>query len=395
MKKRTGKRFAAAAIVAAAVSMAWGCGNKEADTESETETSVAESETAEDGSETAAEEEEIVRPESLGEIKLGEYKGIEVETEEPYIVTDEEVDSYIKTYILPQNKQSVDDEIMEGDTANIDYVGTIDGVEFDGGSDEGFDLEIGSGRFIDGFEDGLIGHKKGETVSLDLTFPEDYSPNPDLAGQAVVFEVTINSISEPAALTDEWAAANTDYGTAEEYRNAQKESLVQQTDNEYESQVKSDLFQQVTENSEIKDYPEEALNDLKTDIETQMDNLYTSTYGVSLDEYLESQGISQEEADQSFDETAKSYLSQYMITQAILDAEGITLTEADYEKALDEFAQLSGFSDGEAIKSMYSDMTVLKGNVLWNVACDAIMSTANITETTETAEETQTEEAAQ
>lgn len=159
--------------------------------------------------------------------------------------------------------------------------------------------------------------------------------------------------------------------------------------------MKSDLFQQVTENSEIKDYPEEALNDLKTDIETQMDNLYTSTYGVSLDEYLESQGISQEEADQSFDETAKSYLSQYMITQAILDAEGITLTEADYEKALDEFAQLSGFSDGEAIKSMYSDMTVLKGNVLWNVACDAIMSTANITETTETAEETQTEEAAQ
>src|SRR5699024_3182806 len=237
---------------------------------------------------------------------------------------------------------------LENDTVNIDYTGYLDGEAFDGGSAQGQDLLIGSGSFIDGFEDGLIGHKKGETVSLDLTFPEDYSPNPDLAGQAVVFEVTINSISEPVQLTDQWVAANTDYSTAEEYRNAQKESLVQQTDNEYESQVKSDLFQQVTENSEIKDYPEEALNDLKTDIETQMDNLYTSTYGVSLDEYLESQGISQEEADQSFDETAKSYLSQYMITQAILDAEGITLTEADYEKALDEFAQLSGFSDGEA-----------------------------------------------
>ena len=389
------KKLVALLLTVGVLGLAAGCSNEEENENTEN--------TAQE-----TEEESVVNEEGLvvavdvdnleDYVTLGEYQNLTVEEEPKAEVTEEDVDSYIERQLI-NNYDPVevteDRAVQENDTVNIDYTGYLDGEAFDGGSAQGQDLLIGSGSFIDGFEDGLIGHKKGETVSLDLTFPEDYSPNPDLAGQAVVFEVTINSISEPAQLTDQWVAANTDYSTAEEYRNAQKESLVQQTDNEYESQVKSDLIQQVTENSEIKDYPEEALKDLKTDIETQMDNLYTSTYGVSLDEYLESQGISQEEADQSFDETAKSYLSQYMITQAILDAEGITLTEADYEKALDEFAQLSGFSDGEAIKSMYSDMTVLKGNVLWNVACDAIMSTANITETTETAEETQTEEAAQ
>ena len=201
------------------------------------------------------------------------------------------------------------------------------------------------------------------------------------------FEVTINSISEPPTPTDEWAAANTEYDTAQEYRQSQKESLILQTDNEYEGQVKSDLFQQVADNSEIKDYPEDALNELKADIESQMEAMYSSNYGMSLDEALEAQAVSREEADQSIDSTAKSYLSQYMLTQAILDAEGITLTEEDYEKALDDFAKLSGFTDGDAIKSMYSDVTVLKGNVLWNVACDQIMSTASIAEKAETQEE--------
>ena len=327
-------------------------------------------------------------------VTLGEYQNLTVEEEPKAEVTEEDVDSYIERQLI-NNYDPVevteDRAVQENDTVNIDYAGYLDGEAFDGGTAQDQDLLIGSGSFIDGFEDGLIGHKKGETVSLDLTFPEDYSPNPDLAGQAVVFEVTINSISEPAALTDEWAAANTDYATAEEFRNAQKELLIQQADSDYESQVKSDLFQQVMDNSEIKDYPEEELEELKADIESQMDQMYQAYYGMTLDEALEAQGISKEEAEQSYDETAKSYMSQYLLTQAILDAEGITLTEADYEKALDEFAVLSGFSDGDEIEGNYSDKNVLKRNVLWNVACDEIMSTATVTETAETDDATQTE----
>lgn len=327
-------------------------------------------------------------------VTLGEYQNLTVEEEPKAEVTEEDVDSYIERQLI-NNYDPVevteDRAVQENDTVNIDYAGYLDGEAFDGGTAQDQDLLIGSGSFIDGFEDGLIGHKKGETVSLDLTFPEDYSPNPDLAGQAVVFEVTINSISEPAALTDEWAAANTDYATAEEFRNAQKELLIQQAGSDYESQVKSDLFQQVMDNSEVKDYPEEELEELKADIESQMDQMYQAYYGMTLDEALEAQGISKEEAEQSYDETAKSYMSQYLLTQAILDAEGITLTEADYEKALDEFAVLSGFSDGDEIEGNYSDKNVLKRNVLWNVACDEIMSTATVTETAETDDATQTE----
>lgn len=328
-------------------------------------------------------------------ITLGQYQELTVEESPKEEVTEEDVDEYIQRQMISNYAPvpvTEDRPVQENDTVNIDYIGYQDGEAFDGGTAQGQDLQIGSGGYIEGFEDGLIGHKKGETVSLDLTFPEDYSPNPDLAGKPVVFEVTINSISEPASPTDAWVKENTDYDSAEEYRNAQKETLIQEADNEYESQVKSDLFQQVMQNSEIKDYPEEVLEDLKSDIETQMDQMYSSMYGMTLEEALEAQGVSREEADQSIDETAKSYLSQYMVTQAVLDAENVTLTEEDYEKALDDFAKLSGFEDGDAIESMYSDIHVLKGNVLWNVACDKILETATVTEKAET---DQTEDAAQ
>ena len=369
-----------------------GCSDKEATDKGNTENVVQE-----------AEEESVVNSEGLvvavdtenleNYMTLGEYRNLTVEESPVEETTDEDVDEYIERQ-MTDNYSPVevteDRPVQENDTVNIDYAGYQDGEAFDGGTAQDQDLRIGSGRYIEGFEEGLIGHKKGETVTLNLTFPEDYDPNPDLAGQPVVFEVTINSISQPPALTDDWAAENTDYDTAQEYWDAQKEALIQERTNEYESQVKSDLFQQVMESSQIKDYPEDALNALKSDIETQMDQMYTTMYGMSLEEALEAQGVSAEEAEQSIDESAKSYLSQYMVTQAILDAEGVSLTEEDYEKALDDFAKLSGFENGEAIKSMYSDAGVLKGNVLWNVACDKIMETAVITEPAaeETAEDT-------
>lgn len=363
--------------------LAAGCTGKEKENTKDTENAAEE-----------AEEDSLVNSDGLvvavdvddleNYITLGQYQNLTVEEDPEEEVTEEDVDEYIERQMISNYapvEVTEDRPVQENDTVNIDYIGYEDGEAFDGGTAQDQDLRIGSDSYIDGFEDGLIGHKKGETVTLNLTFPEEYKTNPDLAGKPVVFKVTINSISEPATLTDEWAAANTDYNTAEEYRNAQKESLIQESSNEYESQVKSDLFQQVMENSEIKGYPEELLDDLKSDIRTQMDQMYTSMYGMSLDEALESQGVSGEEADQSIDETAKSYLSQYMVTQAVLDAENVALTEEDYEKALDDFAKLSGFEDGDAMKSMYSDTTVLKGNVLWNVACDKIMETATITET--------------
>ena len=270
-----------------------GCSDRE---ETDTENAVQE-----------AEEESVVNSEGLvvavdvddleNYITLGEYQNLTVEESPVEETTDEDVDAYIERQMIGNYSPvevTEDRPVQENDTVNIDYAGYQDGEAFDGGTAQDQNLRIGSGSYIEGFEDGLIGHRKGETVTLNLTFPVDYEPNPDLAGQPVVFEVTINSISEPPTLTDEWAADNTDYDTAQEYWDAQKEALIQKRANEYESQVKSDLFQQVMENSQIKDYPEDILNDLKSDIETQMDQMYTSMYGMSLDEALEAQGISTE-----------------------------------------------------------------------------------------------------
>ena len=144
-----------------------------------------------------------------------------------------------------------DRAVQKEDTVNIDYTGYMDGEEFEGGSATGDDLLIGSGSFISGFEDGLIGHKKGEEVTLDLTFPEDYQ-NEEMQGKAVQFKVKINKISQAPELTDEWVAANTDYKTVEEYKAAQKELMQKSADADYESQVKSDLFSLVVDGTEFK-----------------------------------------------------------------------------------------------------------------------------------------------
>ena len=131
-------------------------------------------------------------------VKLGDYKNIEVEVDKSYEISDNSVQETIENYFLTapiytENKEK--DTVADGDVANIDYEGTKDGEAFDGGSAKGYNLKIGSGTFIDGFESGLIGKKVGETVDLNLTFPEDYGSE-DLAGKDVVFKVTINSIQD-------------------------------------------------------------------------------------------------------------------------------------------------------------------------------------------------------
>ena len=146
---------------------------------------------------------DLTPPETLGTVKkLGQYTGLELVSEEAKQVTDADVDAYLEQNIMPNFTEQVDGPIQNGDTANIDYEGKKDGVAFDGGTAQGYDLIIGSGSFIPGFEDGLIGKKAGETVDLNLTFPAEYHSE-ELAGQSVVFTVKINSISRQQQLTDE------------------------------------------------------------------------------------------------------------------------------------------------------------------------------------------------
>ena len=147
-------------------------------------------------------------------------------------VDDETVENVLASELARHAYQQevTDRPAKEGDTVNIDYKGMKDGVAFEGGTAQGYDLTLGSGSFIDGFEDGLIGAETGETRNLELKFPYRYKNNPDLAGQPVVFEVTVNKIVETVTpeLTDEYAAENSDYATAEEYREGLRDIMREQ-----------------------------------------------------------------------------------------------------------------------------------------------------------------------
>ena len=161
-------------------------------------------------------------------VKLGEYKNLEVSEQPKPEVTEEVLENNIH-YLLVNNYKPVevteDRAVQQDDTVNIDYTGYMDGKEFEGGADTGADLRIGSGGFIAGFEDGLVGHKKGGRGYPGFDFPNPYKMNESLSGKAVQFKVKINKISAPPTLSDEWVAANTDFKTVEEFRNAQKEAI--------------------------------------------------------------------------------------------------------------------------------------------------------------------------
>lgn len=224
-----------------------GCGKKPAAKPAETETEATESA----AQETLAVED--LTGMDNGTVTLGEYKGIEV-TKDPVEVTDDEVDQAVQSDLSAQAKDAeVDRAIQNGDVVNIDYVGTKDGVAFDGGTAQGYDLNIGSGQFIEGFEEGLVGAKKGDKVSLNLTFPEAYQ-NADLAGKAVVFDVTVNSVKEKQVpeLNDAFVQENTSFKTVDEYKDDKMQTLLKDKNDQAEQKVKSDIYTAILNASKVE-----------------------------------------------------------------------------------------------------------------------------------------------
>ena len=204
----------------------------------------------------------------IGEkVVLGDYKNLEV-VSNVSAITDEDVDNYID-YMLsmsPELVEVTDRDVVEiGDVANIDYEGKKDGVAFDGGTAQGYDLGIGSGSFIEGFEEGLVGVKKGETVDLNLTFPENYH-SADLAGAEVVFTVTVNAIYEEATpeFTDEYVAGLgiENVATVAEYREYLRTMMVE-AEEEYALQdVQTQVISMVTENATVTEVPQELIDSI-------------------------------------------------------------------------------------------------------------------------------------
>ncbi len=326
-----------------AMMLAAGCSKQ---TDNTVSTAVVDTTGAETSTESKAESEAQTTAQGSQEdqVELGEYKGIAY-TPASTEVSDEEVNAEMQA-LADANPiiNEVDRAAAEGDVVNIDYVGMKDGVAFDGGTASGFDLTLGSGDFIAGFEEGLIGTVKGQEVSLNLTFPEEYF-NKDVAGQEVVFDVTVNAVKEsvPVELDDHFVAKYTDYKTVEEFRRATRENLEQYAADSAEEQKKSDVFQKVMENAKVT-VSEETIQKY-FDEQWKVYEEQAAAFGIDMEKLAGFYYMDLEAFKEQIKEVAGAAAKQNAVLKAIAEAEKITIQEEDREKAAEDF----GYESVEAM----------------------------------------------
>ena len=273
-------------------------------------------------------------------VELGEYKGLEI-TLGSYDVTEEDVKNQINSIVLsyPAYEDTDKKEVENGDFVNIDYEGLKDGVAFDGGTANGAILEIGSGTFIDGFEDGLIGKKVGEEIKLDLTFPENYQ-NEELAGQAVVFNVTVNKIVNKKdmnydTLTDKYVTdnfSNQGYKNVTEFKEGVKEQLETSNKATKESDTQKAINQKLAETCKVNGFPEGLL---KQNIDQYMEDFQAqlkSAYGIELAEYLQSVNSTEEDFNAQVEQYVTESLENQLILEAIAKKEKIEIDEKEFDE---------------------------------------------------------------
>lgn len=319
-------------------------------------------------------------------VTLGDYSHIEVACDESaYEVDDEKFANYVNTYIEQNAKDGVyktlDKQTVEnGDVVNIDYTGTIKGKKFDGGSQDGAHLEIGSGTFIDGFEEKLIGHKVGDTFSIKLKFPDDYWSE-DYAGKNVKFKVTIHSIEEKIAfdeMSDEDIAANFEYKTKSEMESSLKESLNNTYQQQKQSEIQKGVIEQLVSVSkaEVPDSLLQAeLDDTVNTARDYAENEMGMEFADYLDQY-EKVSTEQEYRDKITDEVKKN-LEEQLIIDAVIKKEDWTITQAGYDEFLEYCLQSYGMEE-EAFYNRYGGKEKLMLVYAENMLISDIMEKAEL-----------------
>ncbi|MCD8082698.1 MAG: trigger factor [Clostridiales bacterium] len=311
----------------------------------------------------------------MGEVtELGQYLGVEL-TRQSTEVTDEALEAQIQSILdaNPEYLEVTDRAAQNGDIVNIDYVGMKDGVAFDGGTAEGYDLELGSGSFIDGFEAGLVGANAGEERSLNLTFPEDYL-NTELAGQAVVFDVTVNAIKEKkdAVLDDAFVQRMSDFTTVEEFREDTLADLEELAEQQAEQQLQNDAFQAVLDATTF-DLNEAAVEQsYQTQIEYYED--MADAYGMTLESLAGIYGMTLEEFQDQIRTAAENSIRQSLLVTAVAEAEELTPTDEERESLAAMYSV-----DVETLQNTYGEEAVDATVLLYKVL-DLIVDNAVITQ---------------
>lgn len=309
-------------------------------------------------------------------VTIGQYKGLSLD-KSVEAVTDDMVDGRIKEELQNKAEEVTEGSVQNGDVVTINYVGTKDGVAFDGGTANNYELTIGSGTFIDGFEDGIIGMKKGQTKDLDLTFPEEYSSE-ELAGQEVVFKVTLQSFKRAPELTDDWAAKNTDCKTAEEYRKEIRTTLEDEAKTSAQNTLRETAWNTVLSASEVKEYPQDDMDTAKTEFKTLYEN-YAKQGDMTLEDFVKAQGISMDDFEEQSSQYAEYKVKQNLIVQGIMDAENMTLEDEKSLSIQDELIKAYNVKDLAALVDKYGQAAVDESIGLLRVE-DFILDNATVEE---------------
>ncbi len=323
-------------------------------------------------------------------VTLGNYMGLEAVVEKME-VPDGAVESFIEDSFLASRAERVPVSgrpVQDGDTVNIDFTGYQDGVAFEGGTGENFELTIGSGQCIDGFESGLIGAEEGEQVSLDLSFPDPYSRNPDLSGAPVVFEVTVNSISENKLpeLTDELVvqlgAEGYNVGgcqTAAELREWVNGLYEQSAQSTYDNEVETALASAVMDNSTFKKVPEEMVERFTKSVENTM-NARAASVGMTLAQYMqEYQNLDEAGFRAAFQENGERMAKQYIMYQAIADREGLAPTEEEIAGEISALMEVYGYASEEELRKSV-DMEAFREDMMRKKVVAFLIENGNIHE---------------
>ncbi len=323
---------------------------------------------------------------ALDYVELGQYRGLSV-TKMATDVSEEDiqrqVDQMLSAYAV--NEPVTGRKIVEaGDIANIDYEGSIDGVLFDGGSAKGFDLEIGSGTFIPGFEEGLIGAKVGETLDVNVTFPEEYLNNPNLAGKPAVFKVTVNSISQKVLpeLTDDFIRENTagQFNSVDEIKNYLREQTTQSLSSYAESTMQSQLLDMAVANATLKqDIPADYLEEEKESmIRTAKSN--AEAYGLSYEQYLQNYLRMDEKTFlDTIQQSSADIAKQSLVISAIAQTEGLDITKEEYEQRIAQTMEQYGYQKEKDLFKTVTEQDIRDSMLLEKVQT-FLVDNATITE---------------
>ncbi|QWV86149.1 trigger factor [Streptococcus parasuis] len=312
------------------------------------------------------------------EVKLGDYKNLTVSVEATKEVSDEEVDAKIE-----RERNNLAELVIkegaaeEGDTVVIDFVGSVDGVEFDGGKGENFSLGLGSGQFIPGFEAQLVGHAAGEEVNVEVTFPEDYQAD-DLAGKSALFVTKIHEVKakEVPTLDDELAKdIDEEVETLDELKAKYRKELETAKEIAFDDAVESAALELAVENSEIVELPEEMIHEeVHRAINEFLGGL--KQQGISPDMYFQITGTTQDDLHNQYEADAEKRTKTNLVVEAVAQAEGLEATEEEINKEIEDLAATYNMEVEQVRNLLSSEM--LKHDIAVKKAVEVITSTATV-----------------